>query len=331
MRHVFVRGAAVSLLLVFFAGGWPSRVHAWNDRGHMVVAYIAYQHLSDTTRQRVAQLLSLNPQHSLWLESAPLHASAKQKELTAFMKAATWPDFIKGAPDYTSDGTHGGNTPPPDPSASQNIGYVDKNMHKYWHFIDVPFSPDSTPTVQPDTPNALTEIKLLTTALASASTSDEIKSYDLVWLLHLVGDVHQPLHATSRFTKSDPDGDNGGNDVKPHCTGVVDCPPRLHALWDGLLGLNSKFGSVVLAGRILNKRPAPAGADVSDPDAWIQEGTTLAQTTVYKTAHTPPTDLGDPIANVDLAYFKKAGAVGNARVHLAGLRLAALITTALGQ
>src|SRR5581483_5683764 len=106
-------------------------------------------------------------------------------------------------------------------------GYKDKLMHKYWHFIDMPY-PDG-PGREPKVPNALTEIKLLTQAIGSQK-SDNIKSYDLVWLEHLVGDVHQPLHATSRFTTNHPNGDQGGNLVyfceKP-------CKDELHAYWDG--------------------------------------------------------------------------------------------------
>lgn len=43
--------------------------------------------------------------------------------------------------------------------------------------------------------------------------SDDVRSYDLVWLLHLVGDLHQPLHATSRFSNGLDDA-RGGNDEK---------------------------------------------------------------------------------------------------------------------
>jgi hypothetical protein len=44
--------------------------------------------------------------------------------------AATWPDIIKGAPDYHTDGTHGGNRPPTDGSGDNNIGYDDLARHK---------------------------------------------------------------------------------------------------------------------------------------------------------------------------------------------------------
>src|SRR5262245_48474805 len=54
-----------------------------------------------------------------------------------------------------------------------------------------------------------------------SGADDDVRSYDLVWLIHLVGDAHQPLHATARFSKTFPDGDAGGNPVKIDCdTGV---------------------------------------------------------------------------------------------------------------
>jgi hypothetical protein len=55
-------------------------------------------------------------------------------------------------------------------------------------------------------------------ALAAHGTSGDVESYDLAWLLHLVGDVHQPLHATSRYSAAFPDGDEGGNRAKVTCS-----------------------------------------------------------------------------------------------------------------
>ena len=78
------------------------------------------------------------------------------------------------------------------------------------HFVDVPFSPDGTPLPEIPTPNAQTRINDFRAVLASNSP-DALKSYDLSWLLHLVGDIHQPLHGTTRVTHSRPGGDDGGN------------------------------------------------------------------------------------------------------------------------
>ncbi|KAF5881711.1 S1/P1 nuclease [Rhizobium sp. PEPV16] len=69
-----------------------------------------------------------------------------------------------------------------------------------------------------DPVNLETQIVAFTTALpASSGLPDSVRSNDLVWLLHLVGDAHQPLHASARFSKALKKGDQGGNliDVTP--------------------------------------------------------------------------------------------------------------------
>ena len=100
-------------------------------------------------------------------------------------------------------------------------------------FIDTPFSTDGTALPAIPTLNAQERIALFRQVLASTS-GDPLKSYDLVWPLHLVGDIHQPLHASTRVSATDPDGDAGGNTVKLDCTRC-----ELHAFWDGLLGTSA--------------------------------------------------------------------------------------------
>jgi len=145
----------------------------------MQVAEIAWQHLTTASRERVSELLELNPNYHTWIAKVP---AAKRRQV-AFVMAATWPDFIKTAPGYSNDT----DTPPPGPASSQNIGYSDHLQHRYWHFIETPFSTDGTALVQPAAPNAKTQIELFTAAIARADARDGIKSYDLVWLEHLVG------------------------------------------------------------------------------------------------------------------------------------------------
>jgi hypothetical protein len=304
------------------------RVDAWNADGHMIVAWIAYQHLTPTTRDRIGALLQLNPQYKTWIAGLPAGASADRRRRRAFIQASNWPDFIKGAAGYVSDGSDGGFTPPPSPIASQNIGYADRNRHMYWHFIDSPFSDDNTALQPAAAPNVLTEIALLRDALASPSTTDKIKSYDLVWLIHLVGDVHQPLHAVARFRQNDTDGDNGGNDVKLNCSPGVSCASNLHAEWDGVLGNTHNFDVITSKGTTLNVRPVPSGAGVTDPKAWTDESMALALADVYKDPD--GSTLGDPRANLGSAYVDHAKGVAETQVILAAHRLAALLNAALG-
>ena len=58
------------------------------------------------------------------------------------------------------------------------------------------------------------------------------QSFNLRLLIHYVGDIHQPLHSTSRFTENHQDGDEGGNFFKIE---PVDKINELHALWDSVL------------------------------------------------------------------------------------------------
>ena len=62
-------------------------------------------------------------------------------------------------------------------------------------------------------------------------------SFHLRLLIHYIGDIHQPLHTTSRFTESFPNGDEGGNYFRLLKKGEVD---NLHALWDSALYDQSK-------------------------------------------------------------------------------------------
>lgn len=109
---------------------------AWNDFGHMSVAAVAYKRLSDEKRARVNELLKLNPYYGRWLEQVR-NARPEDRDEQVFMLAATWPDVIKGDGNYVADGSQNGHRPE-GATASQNLGYNDILLHKYWHFVDEP-------------------------------------------------------------------------------------------------------------------------------------------------------------------------------------------------
>lgn len=292
-----------------------SSVWAWDSDGHMQVAEIAWQHLTVASRARVSTLLKLNPNYQSWIANVP----AAKRQQVAFVMAATWPDFIKTAPGYT--GTS--DVAPPGAASSQNIGYSDHLQHRYWHFIDTPFSTDNTPLVPPVAPNAKTQIELFTAAIASADASDDIKSYDLVWLEHLVGDVHQPLHATSRFSAALPQGDGGGNSVAL-CANPCKTPSALHAFWDDVLGGSNSPTTAITAADRLPAAPA-AGAAIADDQVWITESFDAAQQFVYAS----PVGPGKGPYTLSATYKSQAKTEAKARIELAGVRLANLINANL--
>lgn len=289
---------------------------AWNSFGHMEAAAVAWSQLTPAAKKEATRLLKLNPQYGGWVQGV----AASQRDQVAFVKAATWPDQIKSLSDYHNDGARNGDIAPQTPEASQNVGYSDHFRHKYWHFIDEPFSTDGTTLQQPQTPNAQTQVALFKKTLADTLASDDLRSYDLSWLLHLAGDLHQPLHATSRFTHAETDGDAGGNDVKISCT-QCGSAKELHAYWDGLLGSTSAPAEDPIDAAA-DLRPVDAGS--TDEKDWIQESFGIAKQSVYAA----PIRGGDGPYKLTSAYQSRAHRIANQRIALAGARIAAILNDA---
>jgi hypothetical protein len=317
MKRLFRLTASTLLLILSLSVS----SYGWSDTGHMAVAFVAYQRLNQQARDRVDALVRLNPRFNIWSGMIPAGTSAKKKRMMLFMIAATWPDQIKGDGLHHPDGPAGGNRPPNDGTAAVNIGYSDTAMHKYWHFIDEPFSPDGTTLQNPSVPNAETQIAAFRAVLASNSP-DPLKSYDLVWLLHLVGDVHQPLHCTSRFTHGQPNGDDGGNGVTIRDGSVT---KKLHAFWDGLLGTSSAPQAAVTVGQTLPAVNAGLAGNL-DPRLWITESFTAAKSNAYKQ---PPIGIGSGPFTITSTYRNAARTLAKQRVALGGARLAKILNNEL--
>jgi hypothetical protein len=95
------------------------------------------------------------------------------------------------------------------------------------HFYNKPFSLDNTPTHPAQTPNLVTALNQSIAVLKSPKSNQYEKAFFIRFLMHLTGDIHQPLHCINFFSAEYPNGDNGGNAE----------PEKLHAQWDNGLGL----------------------------------------------------------------------------------------------
>ena len=175
--------------------------------------------------------------------------------------------------------------------------------------------------------------------LHSEKESDEEKATALRYLIHLVGDLHQPLHTTSN-------NDQGGN-----CTPVqfFDEPKtsNLHSVWDGmafnrdLAARNEKLSDFV--DRIDRQYASKRGGWIKNApefDKWAMEGHAIAQKVVYGDLDPkPPVEKYDPkpeckverdrvgalhIAARD-AYEKAAAPVIEEQLAKAGYRLAEIL------
>ncbi|GAA3102949.1 S1/P1 nuclease [Rhizobium viscosum] len=299
---------------------------AWWDMGHKEIAALAYGKLTPAVHAKVDGLIKHHLAYPLWIKGME-GLPADEVAQAAFVNAAVWADDIKaelscrtlGAPGCYQGGS---DDPVGSPQASRNLGTVDHLIHDYWHYFDIPFSQDGTQTKGSPAVNALSQIKVLPAALSDPKSSEDLKSFDLVWLLHLLGDAHQPLHATQRFSKDLPDGDRGGNGELVDI-GLADDPSQ-HAVWDGMLGDSGPASAAIAAAATLP--PAdPTAAETSDPQRWFEEGFEIAKKDVYASEIGP----GKGPYRLSAGYLANARTVAQARAAVPGARLANLINGAL--
>jgi len=154
----------------------------------------------------------------------------------------------------------------------------------------------------------------------------------LKWVVHLVGDIHQPLHASNRH-------DQGGNVVQVSFFGQRDNPPygnlNLHAVWDvhmvrRLLAERGGERAFVSAPLSDGEKAAWGRGSISD---WIRESHEIARDSAY-TALPVAASCGRKIAGVveiDQAYYAKAAPVIEIQIKKAGVRLARVLNETLGR
>ena len=340
MRTILCRVFAVLSLLVLFSV--PPQVIGWGHTGHEAVAYIAWQQMTPATRARALELLKKVPTlhnatntksipgYAEWVADLPSGLSQDKQDMFVFMRAATWADTIKH--EWLSDS----DTPPLNLTTEVNIGYTDTASHGYWHFVDNGFTSDHSTVPSTPKPNAATQIVALRQDIAS-DEGDVLKSYDLIWLLHLVGDIHQPLHGSTRYYANI--SDIGGNDVKIKLTTAMKkqfegtqsktAPTKLHEFWDDLPGEGQPAAALDDAAAFADPLPAAPTSAVSeiDPANWTSDSFVMAKKDAYKTpigkAPTPPAPSTSYAMTT--VYYNRAMKDAKSQIALAGARLAKLL------
>lgn len=206
-----------------------------------------------------------------------------------------------------------------------------------WHYINYHFRTDGKPTdQQPEPENVEVAIAKQVDILKDKLQTDAVRADALRFIIHFVGDAHQPLHAVARDTDAYPTGDRGGNSftITPP-EGLVPQPKNLHFLWDEGCGLfagkrasrpltESKTAEVTAFGdQLLTNYGSIVASQARDldPHTWTQEGLALAKAQVYNLK-----EGGAP----DEQYLKQGRETSGKRIVLAGLRLSSLLNKALG-
>ena len=285
--------AAVLLCLVLLPAQSAS---AWGPGGHMMTAKIAFDRLNPKAKAEAVRLMAI-----------PINPSDITKKRLGFFRGSVWPDDVRKSPGFEFSG----------------------NLH----FADFPFSVDSTPL--PDLPEPENVIVALGryVEVLKTSTDDNERAQALRFVIHFVGDIHQPLHCSARVDKKNPGGDQGGNLF------FIKVPDRvkLHSFWDG--GLNSfprgggppdfepppqnLIDNAVPS--IVRQHPATNQLiHLDDPtnfQAWADESSFLAQKYAYDNKRLVPE------SSVTARYKKSGIWLARRRVAWGGYRLAALLNS----
>lgn len=281
-------------------------VNAWWEAGHMIVSTIAYHHVNPYTKREIDRLASLMTVENTALNQYNCKVS---HPVYCLMKVSLWADHLYQKP---------------------NLNFTQFP----WHFIDTPIASDLSDKTDDQENHVVWAIENLSKALKQNHANAYLRARELAMLVHLVGDIHQPLHNASLFDPSFPKGDLGGN-LYPieYCEADGKCLNNLHKLWDSALDLyprkgfsyqvNNPKAIVALAYRIEIDHPISNFKVydlTSSAKTWHEQAYKLAADVVYKT---PKNKI--PSAE----YINEGTAIVEKQIALAGYRLAYLLNELL--
>ena len=284
MRFIIqgMRQQIVAVCMVLVAVSSLASLQAWGGQGHRLVGLIAANHLSRVAQQNVAWLLDG--------QSLADVSSWADQQVTDQQQTAPW---------------HYLNIPP--------------NASGYDRDRDCPRQPGVAAGARADQWRdcAVDRITYMERRVADRELDRADRATALKYLVHVIGDLHQPFHALGVG--------RGGNDVTVRVFGVSNCgndparpplPCNLHSVWDSRLiahrDLPDKSYVPVLEKLIAQKRwfSQPVGT----PKDWAEQSWALGKAALVKND-----------TNIDEAYYQRHIAVIDERLALGGVRLAAVL------
>ena len=301
--------SVAALLLTLCA----ARASAWGPVGHMAVGMIAEARLSPRTAARVRELLG----------SATLDQVANCPDNFAYGRIRDCAGVFEMPGDFDAS--------------------------KPWHFIDIDVEKQADEsTIMRFCPTegcAPVAIKRDLATLADPGASKLAKQAALTYLVHFVGDIHQPLHCAEHH--HDMGGNKKGLDVSYVDPSGKAKKLNLHSAWDAAIDTPKEvsFGEphekLVAAARKLADRlneelsAQDAGAWTAAPDVTdraVIESWQLARELVYPSYLKANGQFADASGEDYRAELKaELRPVAYGRVKAAGVRLAALLEQTLGR
>lgn len=286
MRHVS-RPVWMSFLLMLAIVAGTARLEAWGAQGHRLVALVATAQLSSSARQNVQRLLG----------------------------DETLADVSLWADEYL----------------------VGNNQTSYWHYVNIPpeaksYDRDRDCPRQPGVAVGgrgdiwrdcvIDRIRYNEERLANPMLDRADRAIALKFLVHFVGDIHQPFHASAV--------ERGGNGILVRVFGSETCggaparpvPCNLHSVWDTQLIAHRALSNREYVGRLerliaeqqLRNRP------IGTPSDWAMESLVISNAVMLPQR-----------GEADEAYYRTNISTIDERLALGGVRLAALLNRSLGR
>ena len=274
--------------------------YGWGDEGHEVIGLIADHYLEPAVRAKVNTILAGD--------------TTRLTPNTHIDQEATWADKFRDSDRATTK--------------------VHYNQTRNWHFVDLELDgPDlqtachGRPVLPKETPASLgpaddcivDKIDEFTAELEGPATGDPERRLALQYLLHFVGDVHQPLHAGD-------DHDRGGNLKIATASGIS--PNTLHHDWDTEFVARLGSDPRAIAGQLIAdvtdaQRALWAAGSAAD---WARESFEVAKHHSYGLL---PAADGPNHYTLSAAYITDATTVTREQLSKAGVRLAWVLNRAL--
>jgi len=260
---------------------------AWGPQGHRTVGAIADRLLTPAAHAEVAQLLA-----------ADLDKFGNPSGRTTLESVAVWADEIRGTA-------------------------ADRPR---WHYDDGPLCAQAPrESYCPAGECNSAQLERLTAVLADRHAGLRERNEALKWIVHLVGDIHQPLHAEDN-------GDLGGNRVHVALEGVhTRGRLTLHGAWDselvtlalGTRGRQAPPHDIDALAREARELTLDAGQGT--PASWASESNHLARNVAYQYPGFACGGVPAGVVVLDDAYQREAVSIVRERLLLAGGRLANLL------
>jgi hypothetical protein len=265
-----------------------SPASAWWEYGHYSVGRVAMLEVKPSTRAAVQRLMA----QSALLETPTC-------PVRTIEEASYWPDCVK--------------------TLGERFSYAFS-----WHYQNVDIcKPFDLKAACKDGNCVSAQIERNLKLLADRKVPTRERVMALAFLVHFMGDLHQPLHAGDK-------SDRGGNDFKADYGAI---PSNIHAIWDGLLadraisspppdarGILSQFGPA--------ERAAMAGGTIED---WSRESWSVSREFGYGALMADPCGpLPTERPKMDEATIERLIPIVRRQVARGGIRLARLLDEALG-